>query len=90
MNSKISARASVLLTEMFGISADKLKPESSLTADLGLDSIDTIDLLTSLNDEFDLDLSPFDFEGCSLLNEFLLRLEETSKIRVKKTSLANS
>lgn len=90
MLSDISSRAKILLTEMFGISPEALKPESSLNTDLGLDSIDTIDLLTTLNDEFNLDLSPFDFEGCELLNDFLLRLEETAKIRSEKAGLSNS
>ena len=71
---------------MFGLKEEALSREKSLSQDLGLDSIDTIDLLTTLNEEFDIDLSPFDFEGCSLLGEFLDRLEVKSLERKRKSS----
>ncbi len=84
--SNISSRANTLLVEMFGIQADLLSVDKSLTEDLGLDSIDVIDLLTTLNDEFSLDLNPFDFEGCTLLGDFLERLEIKSVERKLKST----
>ena len=76
---KIEKRASLLLTEMFGIEESKLKKQASLTNDLDLDSIDMIDLLMKLNDEYNLDLSPFDFENCNTLEQFLERLNSKSE-----------
>ena len=86
--SEISNKAKSLLVEMFGLSTTDLSREKSLNKDLGLDSIDTIDLLTSLNDEFNIDLSPFDFEGCELLGDFLDRLEVKAVERKNKLSNA--
>ncbi|HMO17697.1 MAG TPA: phosphopantetheine-binding protein [Oligoflexia bacterium] len=72
----IETRAKVLLTEMFGVEEGKILPTASLVDDLGLDSIDTIDLLSRLNDEYLIDASPFDFEGCSTLEAFLVALKD--------------
>lgn len=72
----IKKRVEVLLEEMFKIQTDSLSAEASLQEDLDLDSIDTIDLLSRLNEEYAIDLSPFDFEGCSTLGQFLERLEK--------------
>ena len=62
---EIKERALNLLNEMFGIEQSRLVPKASLLNDLDLDSIDTIDLLMKLNEEFQLELSPFDFENCN-------------------------
>lgn len=71
---QIADRAKTLLIEMFGIAESKLTPNASLVNDLDLDSIDIIDLLMKLNDEYSLDLSPFDFENCDTLEQFTARL----------------
>lgn len=75
---QIEERAKILLVEMFGIAESKLTPEASLLNDLDLDSIDIIDLLMKLNDEFATDFSPFDFENCNTLQQFTARLNQTN------------
>jgi acyl carrier protein len=72
----IQERAKTLLQEMFKLDPQKLKGDASLFDDLDLDSIDVIDLLTQLNDEFTLELSPFDFENCQTLDQFLQKLNQ--------------
>ena len=78
MNAKghIQKKVTDLLVDMFNIGPEQINAEASLSADLDLDSIDTIDLLSRLNEEFSLDLSPFDFQGCSTLGQFLEKLEK--------------
>lgn len=73
---EVAERAKVLLKEMFGIAENKLVPNASLLNDLDLDSIDIIDLLMKLNEEYSLELSPFDFENCNTLEQFIARLRE--------------
>lgn len=73
---QIAERAKILLQEMFGIDQSRLLPDASLLNDLDLDSIDIIDLLMKLNQEYDLELSPFDFENCGTLEQFTTRLSE--------------
>ena len=41
-----------MLAERLGVSEDKIKPESHLVGDLGLDSLDYIELLMDLEEDF--------------------------------------
>lgn len=77
---QIAERAKILLHEMFGIEQSKLKAEASLLNDLDLDSIDIIDLLMKLNDEYELQLSPFDFENCQTLAQFTDKLQNLKNV----------
>ena len=43
-----------LLAEQFGISVDDITPETNIIDDLGADSLDVVELLTALEDEYDL------------------------------------
>ena len=43
-----------LLAEQLGISADDITPETNIIDDLGADSLDVVELLTALEDEYDL------------------------------------
>lgn len=74
---EIAQKAQVLLVETFNVAKEKMHAEASLSDELDVDSIDMIELLSSLNDEFSLDLTPFDFEGCQTLGQFLQRLVES-------------
>lgn len=71
-----------LLRDNFRVPEEKIVPEASFNADLGLDSIDLVDLLSLLNQKFDVYYSPFDFESCRTLGEFESRL--TALLEKKK------
>ena len=43
-----------LLAEQLGISANDIAPETNIVDDLGADSLDIVELLAALEDEFDL------------------------------------
>ena len=43
-----------LLAEQFGISVDDITPETNIIDDLGADSLDVMELLTALEEEYDL------------------------------------
>lgn len=49
-NQDIIARVNAIMSEGFEIPADQLKPEATLFDDLGLDSLDAVDMLVSLED----------------------------------------
>jgi len=70
MLNKIETRAKALMVEMLALKPEQLTPDASLVDDLNMDSIDTIDLLMKLSDEFELDLNPADFENCKTISDF--------------------
>ena len=43
-----------LLAEQLGISVDDIAPETNIIDDLGADSLDVVELITALEDEYDL------------------------------------
>ena len=43
-----------LLAEQLGISVDDITPETNIIDDLGADSLDIVELLSALEEEFDL------------------------------------
>lgn len=75
----IARRAQALLVETFNVVKEKMHEDALLSDELDVDSIDMIELLSTLNDEFSIDLTPFDFEGCRTLGQFLQRLVEAQQ-----------
>jgi len=46
-----------MLAEQLNISVDKIKPETNVIEDLGADSLDVVEMLMLLEDEFDVTVS---------------------------------
>lgn len=46
-----------MLAEQLNISVDKIKPESRVIEDLGADSLDVVEMLMLLEDEFNITVS---------------------------------
>ena len=47
-----------VISEQLGISEDKITLETSLINDIGADSLDIFQIITTLEDEFDMEFSP--------------------------------
>ncbi len=45
-----------LITEKLGVEASKVKMEAKFVEDLGADSLDTVELIMQLEDEFNLEI----------------------------------
>jgi acyl carrier protein len=44
------------VTDQLGVEADKVVPEASFQNDLGADSLDTVELVMALEEEFDIEI----------------------------------
>ncbi len=55
-NEKIRSYVDEILIENFELSKDKLDPEKNLFEDLGLDSLDLVDLVVVLQEKFNLNI----------------------------------
>ena len=42
-----------IIVEQLGVDADQIKPESNFVDDLGADSLDTVELIMSFEEEFE-------------------------------------
>ncbi|MDB4040939.1 acyl carrier protein [Methylophilaceae bacterium] len=54
--SDIEQRVRKIVSEQLGTDADKIKNESSFIDDLGADSLDTVELVMALEEEFDTEI----------------------------------
>lgn len=54
--STVAERVRKVVTEQLGIADEELKNDASFVDDLGADSLDTVELVLALEDEFDTDI----------------------------------
>lgn len=54
--SNIEERVTKIIVEQLGVKEDEVKPEASFVDDLGADSLDTVELVMALEEEFDTEI----------------------------------
>jgi len=52
----IEERVKEIIMEQLGVEMDAVKPEASFINDLGADSLDTVELVMALEEEFDMEI----------------------------------
>ena len=79
---EIAERTEKILIELFELEDEELTPESSLYEELGLDSLDSVDLIVALEKEFEFKIErSVDEEkirAIRLLSELYAFIEEKS------------
>jgi acyl carrier protein len=55
-------RVKAIVSDKLSISEDQVTEDASFTEDLGADSLDTVELVMALEDEFDMDIPDEDAE----------------------------
>ena len=53
----VEERVKSLVAEQLGVGAEEIKNESSFIDDLGADSLDTVELVMALEEEFEIEIS---------------------------------
>ncbi len=62
MSNEIAARVVKIVAEQLGVPEADVKNESAFVADLGADSLDTVELVMALEDEFGMEIPDEDAE----------------------------
>jgi acyl carrier protein len=65
-----------ILIEEFEVEEEWVTPDAVLLKDLDMDSIDLVDLVMSLEDEFSLELSDEALEGIKTVEQLVKYIEE--------------
>ncbi|MPN03075.1 Acyl carrier protein [bioreactor metagenome] len=66
-----------ILAEQLDIDEDLITSESSIVDDLGADSLDIVDLVMSLEDEFDTEIPDEAIENIKTVGDIVHYIEET-------------
>ena len=61
-NSNIEDRVKKIIVDMLGVKPEDVVPEASFVDDLGADSLDTVELVMALEEEFDIEIPDADAE----------------------------
>lgn len=54
--SSVSERVKEIIVDQLGVNADQVVPEAKFVEDLGADSLDTVELVMALEEEFGADI----------------------------------
>lgn len=68
-----------IIVEQLGTNADEVTPEASFIDDLGADSLDTVELVMALEEEFDIEIPDEDAEKITTVGGAIKYVEEHTK-----------
>ena len=73
--SSIQDRVTDIVVEQLGLEREKVQPESKFVDDLGADSLDTVELVMALEEEFDIEIPDEEAEKITTLKEAIAYVE---------------
>lgn len=65
-----------ILIDQLDVEEEKVTPEASIADDLGADSLDIVDLVMSLEEEFDLEIPDDQVENIKTVGEYVKYIED--------------
>lgn len=68
-----------IIVEQLGVDADEVKAEASFVDDLGADSLDVVELVMALEEEFGLEISDEDAEKLRTVQQAIEYIDTKSK-----------
>ena len=74
----IEDRVKKIVSDQLGASIDTIENDSSFVDDLGADSLDTVELVMALEEEFDLEIADEDAEKISTVDEAVAYINASS------------
>ncbi len=69
MAAPVFDRVKAIVVEQLGVEADRVTPQSKFVEDLGADSLDVVELVMALEEEFDLEIPDEDAEKIATVGE---------------------
>ena len=75
MASDVETRVREIISEQLGVAADEVTPEASFIEDLGADSLDIVELVMALEEEFNIEISDEDAEKIRTVKDVVTYIE---------------
>ena len=76
MAGSIKDRVKEIVCEQLGVSAEEVTPEASFIEDLGADSLDIVELVMALEEEFGLDIPDEDADKLKTVGDAMNYLQQ--------------
>lgn len=73
-----------LISEQLDIEADNITEASYIQEDLGADSLDIVDLIMAIEDEFDVEIPEDQVENIKTVGDIVKFIEDTMVLRTPK------
>ena len=74
----VQERVKNIIVEQLGVEADQVKPEAQFVNDLGADSLDTVELIMALEEEFDIEIPEEKSEKIKTVGEAVAYIQENA------------
>lgn len=74
----VDERVKKIIAEQLGVEEDEVTPEASFVEDLGADSLDTVELVMALEEEFGIEIPDEDAEKILTVGKALEYIKEKS------------
>jgi acyl carrier protein len=78
----VEEKVKEIIAEQLEVKKEEIKPESSFIDDLGADSLDTVEVVMALEEEFGIEIPDEDAEKITTVGEAVKYIEE--KIKAKE------
>ena len=70
-------RINKIIVEQLGVNEDQIKPEAKFIEDLGADSLDTVELVMALEEEFGTEIPDEEAEKLQSVGDVIKFIEDT-------------
>jgi len=74
--SSVEERVTKLICEQLGVKEDEVKGDASFVEDLGADSLDTVELVMALEEEFSVEIPDEDAEKMTAVGDAIKYINE--------------
>ena len=76
----VAEKVKSIIAEQLGVKIEEVKPEASFIDDLGADSLDTVELIMALEEEFSVEIPDEDAEKMTKVGDAIKYIEEKAKV----------
>ncbi len=77
--SDVESRVRDIIVEQLGVNPEQVTPEAKFVDDLGADSLDTVELVMALEEEFDIEIPDEEAENIGSVGDAINYINEHSK-----------